>query len=368
MVSDPRISVEKGAFGMMRVAYAFLCLAALAACNGGGRDGAAAGTAHFVNSPDNARSMALRDAYADFSFDYPAGWAQTPQPIDGTAQNYVRVAPPLVNGYEPYAFMVGHVSGSGNAARDRAALPGAASRLAESLGATFQNYRTVSSGPGRLAGYDSYGWRFTATAPGVNGEPPVQIYGRGDLILPPGASRGVTLISLATSRAGDVRNAAEVGEHGPLKAILDSFRLANVQIGPAAPAAPAPAAVNATSPIGDMHEPAPKQTAPTPPRPATHARAPASPPATPSPTPRPQPAAPQPQPAAPAAPERPKQETPSPAPPRPSSGAAGPPRDRGAAFCLPHRLRNCLRTIRHGCRPRRRGCGWRGGRGRSGRG
>jgi hypothetical protein len=323
MVSDPRISVEKGAFGMMRVAYAFLCLAALAACNGGGRDGAAAGTAHFVNSPDNARSMALRDAYADFSFDYPAGWAQTPQPIDGTAQNYVRVAPPLVNGYEPYAFMVGHVSGSGNAARDRAALPGAASRLAESLGATFQNYRTVSSGPGRLAGYDSYGWRFTATAPGVNGEPPVQIYGRGDLILPPGASRGVTLISLATSRAGDVRNAAEVGEHGPLKAILDSFRLANVQIGPAAPAAPAPAAVNATSPIGDMHEPAPKQTAPTPPRPATHARAPASPPATPSPTPRPQPAAPQPQPAAPAAPERPKQETPSPAPPRPTPAGNG---------------------------------------------
>ena len=51
-----------------------------------------------------------------------------------------------------------------------------------------------------------------------------------------------------------------------------------------------------------------------------------------------------------------------------SSGAAGPPPGPAAASCPPHRLRNCLRTIRRGCRPRRRGCGWRGGRGRSGRG
>ncbi|MBV9881764.1 MAG: hypothetical protein JO276_02010 [Sphingomonadaceae bacterium] len=305
---------------MMRVAYAFLCLAALAACNGGGQDRAAAtGTAHFVNSPDNARSMALRDAYADFSFDYPAGWAQTPQPIDGTAENYVRVAPPMINGYEPYAFMVGHVSGSGNAARDRADLPRAANDLAGRFGATFRNYHIVSSGPGRIANYASYGWRFTATAPGVNGEPPVQIYGRGDLVLPPGATRGVTLISLATSRAGDVHSMAEVGERGPLKAILDSFRLANVQIAPAAPATRAPAAVNATSPIGDVPEPAPKQTT------APRAR-PATPPgATAPPAAHPQPAAtvPHPAPAAQPAPERPKQETPSPAPPRPAPAGNG---------------------------------------------
>ena len=62
--------------------------------------------------------------------------------------------------------------------------------------------RSSRRAPGGSRGYDSYGWRFTATAPGIGGEPPVQIYGRGDLILPPGASRGVTLVSLATSRAG----------------------------------------------------------------------------------------------------------------------------------------------------------------------
>ena len=39
-----------------------------------------------------------------------------------------------------------------------------------------------------------------------------------------------------------------------------------------------------------------------------------------------------------------------------------------AAPCPPHRPRSCPRTIRHGRRLRRRGCGCRGGRGRSGRG
>ena len=51
-----------------------------------------------------------------------------------------------------------------------------------------------------------------------------------------------------------------------------------------------------------------------------------------------------------------------------SFGAAEALPRRAGASCLPHRPRNCLRTIRRGCRPRRRGCGWRAGRGRSGRG
>ena len=217
---------------MVRVAFACVCLALLAACSGNGGNSAgqeaqaaATGTTHFVNSPENARSMALRDAYVDFSFDYPARWSVTPQPIDGTARNYVRVAAPLVNGYEPYAFLVGFASGTGNAARDRASLPAATRELAASFGAGLQDYQIVSSGPGRIAGFESYGWRFTASGPGADGAPPVQIYGRGELILPPGASRGVTLVALATSRAGDVHSAAEVGRSGPLKAILDSFHL-----------------------------------------------------------------------------------------------------------------------------------------------
>lgn len=299
---------------MVRVALASVCLAMLAACNSGNeQNGSAAssGIAHFVNSPDQARSMALRDAYVDFSFDFPARWSQTPQPIDGTAQNYVRVAAPMVNGFEPYAFLVGYASGTGNAGADRASLPAAALALAGQFGATLQDYHIVSSGPGRIAGYDSYGWRFTASAPGVGGEPRVQIYGRGDLILPPGASRGVTLVTIATSRAGDVHSAAEVGERGTLKAILDSFRLAASAALPPVAAAPSP------PPVAEPATAPPPTPAPTPapvaapspqPRPA--------PPAVPIVSPPPAAPAAHPEPAIPVAPERPKQEQPSPTPPR----------------------------------------------------
>jgi hypothetical protein len=281
----------------------------LAACHGGddrNEAAAASGVAHFANSPETARSMALRDAYVDFSFDYPAGWSVTPQPLDGTAQNYVRVAAPMVDGYEPYAFLVGYASATGNAARDRASLPAATLDLAARFGAGLRDYRIVSSGPGRLAGYDSQGWRFTANGPGAQGEPPVQIYGRGDLILPPGAARGVVLVTLATSRAADVHEAAEVGERGTLRAILDSFRLARTQPAPAA-AAPAPAPIAAPTPLEP--EPAPKQEALPPPHPRP---APAPQPATPAPPPA---AVVRPAPVVPAAPEHPKQEQPAPVPP-----------------------------------------------------
>jgi len=316
---------------MVRVAFACVCLAALAACsgNGGGGGGeqnqqAASGNAHFVNSPDNARSMALRDAYVDFSFDYPARWSITPQPIDGTAQNYVRVAAPMVNGYEPYAFLVGHVSGTGNAARDAASLPAATRALAEQFGASLQNYQIVSTGAGRIAGYASYGWRFSATGPSADGGPPVQIFGRGELILPPGAARGVTLVALATSRAGDVHSAAEVGASGPLKAILDSFHLVASTAAPspaASPALPTPEARSAlenetsrTPPNAAEPQAHPRPSPPVAPTPTRPAPAATPRPATPAPTPRP--AAPAPQPAAPAAaPERPRQEQPSPPPP-----------------------------------------------------
>ena len=49
-------------------------------------------------------------------------------------------------------------------------------------------------------------------------------------------------------------------------------------------------------------------------------------------------------------------------------GAAGRRRCRGGGGGRPRNRRNCLRTRPPGCRPRRRGCGWRRGRETSGRG
>ena len=220
---------------MRRTILSLPALALLAACNvssgndqsAENRNAAAPATTHFVNSRENARSAQLRDHYADFSFDYPARWSVTPQPTDGSARNYVRVVAPMIMGYEPYAVMVGFAYGTGDSARDRASIEGGTLDLAGRFGASFEEYRIVSAGPARVGPYESYGWRFTASAPGLReGEPRVRIYGRGDIVLPPGATRGITLVTLATSRADDVHSPADVGEAGVLKAVLDSFRLA----------------------------------------------------------------------------------------------------------------------------------------------
>ena len=81
---------------------------------------APATTRTFVNSRDTARSAPLQQYYVDFSFDYPNHWTITPQPNDGSAQNFVRVAAPLLDGYEPFAVHVGYAYGSGDATADLA--------------------------------------------------------------------------------------------------------------------------------------------------------------------------------------------------------------------------------------------------------
>ena len=209
--------------------------AALAACDvsvGVGNDGKSddrAATApankRYVNSLDKAGSDALRHNYVDFAFDYPGHWQETPQPADGTAANFVRVAAPSVHGYVPFAVHVGFAAAGGTPEQARATLERLTPDLANDFARGFDNYRIVSMGPEQVGRYPSFGWRFTASAPPQKGEPGATIYGRGDIVLPPGAIRGVTIITVATDRAQDVRGPQEVGESGPVKAIFDSLEI-----------------------------------------------------------------------------------------------------------------------------------------------
>ncbi len=225
---------------MRRIIAAAALLAALAACefsiggdgngstNGSVPAGGSAGapmTTRFVNSPENARSDPLRQNYVDFSFEYPSNWTVTPQPTDGSARNFVRVAAPFIDGYEPFAFHVGYAYGSGNAETDRRDLEQALPQIAQQFGTTMPEYRITSIGGDRVGEYDSFNWRFSASAPGINGGAPARIWGRGDIILPPGATRGVLILSLVTDRTNEVDDPSDVGESGTLKAVYDSFRL-----------------------------------------------------------------------------------------------------------------------------------------------
>ena len=161
----------------------------------------------------------------DFAFDYPSGWAVTPPRTDGGERNFVRVAAPAIDGYEPYSFLVGSASGSGEADRDRRDIERALPRIAEGYGAALENYRVASTGRARVGAYESWNWRFSGTSPGVEGGRPARVVGRGDIVLPPGASRGVLIVSFVTDRAGETAGPDQVGESGTLKAVYDSFRL-----------------------------------------------------------------------------------------------------------------------------------------------
>ena len=223
---------------MFRIVAMAALLAVLGGC--GGADGNAAdaesnaanqvssplpSTVHFVNSPANALSEGLRRFYVDFAFDYPSSWAVTPPRTDGSERNFVRVAAPAIDGYEPFSFLVGSASGSGDPDRDRRDIERALPAIARGYGAGLENYRVASTGRARVGPYESWNWRFSGTSPGVEGGRPAQIVGRGDIVLPPGASRGVLIVSFVTDRAGETAGPDQVGESGALKAVYNSFRL-----------------------------------------------------------------------------------------------------------------------------------------------
>ena len=182
-------------------------------------------TLRFVNSRQNALSDNLRRFYVDFSFDYPEAWTVTPPRTDGTERNFVRVAAAPVDGYEPFSLHVGFATGSGDAEKDRREIGQALPRVAEQFGSTLENYRVASTGRARVGGQESWNWRFSATAPAVEGGRPARLIGRGDILLPPGDRRGVLIITLVTDRTDEIRTPEEVGETGTLKAVYDSFRL-----------------------------------------------------------------------------------------------------------------------------------------------
>jgi hypothetical protein len=207
----------------------------LAACNfpiGNGSNGNAGSTAtapaqpkHYVNDRSRATTPLLRENYVDFSFDYPERWTMTPQGNAGTDGNFVRVAAPAVNGFEPFAVHFGTFAGSGDAEADRRNMEAGAPQFAGQFGSSLSNYQLVSVGPSTVGPYRAYGWRFTATAPGPNGGPTVRIFGRGDFVLPPGATHGLTIVSLVTDRTTETQSAQQVGESGTLKAVFDSLQI-----------------------------------------------------------------------------------------------------------------------------------------------
>jgi hypothetical protein len=183
-------------------------------------------TRRFVNSPERARSAQLRDQYLDFSFDYPAGWGIETEPGDGTAANFVSLdAPNTANG-SPIYVCIGAANGTGNPERDLAELEPFAREQGTSLLENATDFRIVSVGPQTVGGARSLGWRFTAMR-GARGEGrrPVKVFGRVDILISPGSTRGVVIIAYVTDEDKAVAGPERLGDAGPLKLFYDSFAL-----------------------------------------------------------------------------------------------------------------------------------------------
>ena len=216
---------------MKRLVMAAALLMALAGCevkvgsvgndSGETKADALPATTRFANSRANARSEPLRRHYVDFSFEYPADWQVARQTAGDQATNYVNLTAPTVSGQIPHAVNVGYAFGTGNAESDRREMARALPDIARQFGQSWADYRIISVGEDRVGNYDSHNWRFSAHTTDAAAS---LVYGRGDIILPPGATRGVLILSLATE-ASDVESPADVGESGPIKTIHDSFRL-----------------------------------------------------------------------------------------------------------------------------------------------
>ena len=219
----------------MKRIIALTLLAAVGGCQGSSGDAdanaanaaaeEAPATVRFVNSRQNALSDNLRRAYVDFAFDYPSAWAVTPPRTDGTERNFVRIAAPRVDGEEPAFVTIGSAVGSGDAEKDRRDIEQALPAIAQQFGAGLDDYRVASVGRDRVGPHDSWTWRFSGTRAGVDGGQPARISGRGDIVLPPGATRGVLIVSLVADRSAEANTPEQVGETGALKGIYDSFRL-----------------------------------------------------------------------------------------------------------------------------------------------
>ena len=174
-------------------------------------------TRRFVNSRDRAGTPALREGYIDFALDYPASWSVVPQ--GEGSRNFVDIAGP--NNASSIMVSTARFSDLGpNGEGIEDALPD----LAEQLGRDMPDYRATGLGRQRIGRYDTWGWRFSATAPSPNGGTR-RVSGRADLYLPEGRSTALFIATMAAEDAPEYAPPSALGETGATARMYDSLRI-----------------------------------------------------------------------------------------------------------------------------------------------
>ena len=179
----------------------------------------AAGAKRFVNDPNNNFSAKMKEKYVDFSFDYPEGWQEK---IDPSESNFVQVAAPAVNEVEPTLFAVGNASAFGPPEQRRQLLQSLLPQFERQFGSSFQDFEVTWRGERRVGRYETLGLGFTGRL-AAEGRT-VNAAGRIDIIVPPDADRGVTLISMVLEEGG-TPSPDQIESMPAFRTIYDSLRV-----------------------------------------------------------------------------------------------------------------------------------------------
>lgn len=182
------------------------------------------GTVKFENSNETLDGK-LAEHYFDFSFYYPEKWKRDPKSGVPGAANFVLVDRSLPPDFTQENFAVSWYNSTGTFAGDLDAFPKLVEEKNDILAKRIPEYKKVSEGLTKVNSMQAYEFRWEGLSKGTE-RGDLKLWGRV-IFLPTGTegdASGATLTMLTTSLAGELSSVEDVGVHGQMPVILDSFR------------------------------------------------------------------------------------------------------------------------------------------------
>jgi hypothetical protein len=177
----------------------------------------------FMNSSSTLDGK-LAEHYVEFSFYYPERWEKDPKSGVAGANNFIEVHRQLPPNFTQESVAVSWYESAGSFEKDQSSFRSLVEAKNAQFAPNIDQYRKVSEGPTKIAGYDGYEFRFEGVSQKTD-KGQFKIWGRV-VWLPSqsGEKNGVTLLMLATSLAPELKSVGDVGEKGELSMALKSFR------------------------------------------------------------------------------------------------------------------------------------------------
>jgi hypothetical protein len=164
----------------------------------------------------------LQEHYVPFSFSYPPHFK-----VVTSEGNFIKVEEGTAPGsddnftYENFAVGYFNMPADGD---DAVVMPLLIKQLSSQFAAGFAGYREVSQFEEQVAGHTGRAMLFESEFKNTpKGD--LKIFGKVVLVRKPGASKGVTLVMLATTLDPEVKSVRDVGVKGDLPGIVRTFKL-----------------------------------------------------------------------------------------------------------------------------------------------